>query len=279
MFLKKQKGQVLLIVVLVIVVASTIGLSLASRSIISLRTSTEDVESQKALSAAEAGIERAIQGLVPKENSSTIPNLSYNTKVVNVDAAEIFLDGGNSIPTDEGADLWLSTYDTNPSSNYSDPQSGTLNIYWGESSADDCKISALEVIVVFAPKNNPTIKRYAYDPCGGRAAENKFTIPTKSSGGESITFAGTTKTFYYNATIAIPSPGGLIARIIPIYGNATANNVFGIKMDFAVPPLQGYQISSLGTAGEAKRNIRVFKAWPRTYLPYLSYGLFVAKNK
>src|SRR3989344_4715713 len=59
---RRQAGQILLIVILVIVISSTVGLSLVSRSITSLRTSTEEAEPQKAFSAAEAGIERALQG-------------------------------------------------------------------------------------------------------------------------------------------------------------------------------------------------------------------------
>ena len=53
---KLQKGQTLLIVVLIMVVSLTIGLSLASKTITSLRTTTEEAESAKALSAAETGV-------------------------------------------------------------------------------------------------------------------------------------------------------------------------------------------------------------------------------
>lgn len=42
------------------VIALTIGLSIAARSIINLQTTTEEEISQRAFSAAEAGIERAI---------------------------------------------------------------------------------------------------------------------------------------------------------------------------------------------------------------------------
>ncbi len=49
---KNQSGQALLIIVLVMVVALTIGLSVASRTITNLRTSREQASSQKALSAA-----------------------------------------------------------------------------------------------------------------------------------------------------------------------------------------------------------------------------------
>ena len=55
-----QKGQVLLLVVLASVIALTVGLAAISRSITSTRISTEESNSQKALSAAEAGIEEQI---------------------------------------------------------------------------------------------------------------------------------------------------------------------------------------------------------------------------
>ena len=55
--IKYQKGQILLLVVLVMTIALTIGLSLATRTITDIRTTTEEENSQRAFSAAEAGIE------------------------------------------------------------------------------------------------------------------------------------------------------------------------------------------------------------------------------
>ena len=48
---KDQKGQALLIIVLVMVVALTVGLSLVSRTITNIRNTREQASSQKALSA------------------------------------------------------------------------------------------------------------------------------------------------------------------------------------------------------------------------------------
>ena len=58
---QSQKGQALLIVVLAMVVALTVGLSVVSRSITNLKNSQQEIDSQKALSAAEAGVELAIK--------------------------------------------------------------------------------------------------------------------------------------------------------------------------------------------------------------------------
>lgn len=275
MALKKQKGsprgeagQVLLIVILVIIVASTIGLSLASRSVISLRTSTEEAESQKALAAAEAGIERMIQGDISVAASLHGDNPSNNSKYdvgyVEVKGDNFLMSGGNSLPKDEGADLWLSTYSSNPSSNYTGQWSGNLSIYWGEDTATPCNNSALEIIIISGSTSSPALTRYAYDPCEDRRNTNKFSSPSSGT----IIDA---KTFLYGVNINNIS-SGLIARIIPIYGNASV----GVKSNPALP-LQGYKIDSTGTSGQASRKLTVFKGHPEAYLPYLSYGLFVAK--
>jgi hypothetical protein len=267
MFCKKQNGQILLIVMLVVIVASTIGLSLASRSITSLRTSTEEAESQKALAAAEAGIERALQGSIPLATSNTGSgnNPGYDTQVNQVSGGSFLVNGGNAITKDEGVDLWLATYNSDSNLNYGSPWSGNLYVYWGDSSGN-CKNAAIEIIVVSGPKNNPTSKRYAFDSCSSRG--NGFTSPPITTP-KDITSNGITKKFPYGAMIGITD--GLIARIVPIYGNAYA----GVEGS-SVLPLQGYVITSIGKSGQANRKITVFKGYPQTYLPYLSYGLFVA---
>src|SRR3990167_8278862 len=63
--LKRQilnsKGQALLIVILVMVVALTITLSVISRAVVNLRTTQDQEKTQRALAAAEAGIEQTIK--------------------------------------------------------------------------------------------------------------------------------------------------------------------------------------------------------------------------
>jgi len=58
-----KSGQILIIVLLVVVVALAVGLSVASRNITNLRTSTQTEHSQRAFSAAEGGVEDVLSRL------------------------------------------------------------------------------------------------------------------------------------------------------------------------------------------------------------------------
>lgn len=282
-----EAGQVLLIVVLVIIIASTVGLSLASRSITSLRSSTEEAESQKALAAAEAGIERAIQGSVPINIPLTnlSNNSNYVTQFTQVDSSSFLINGGNVIPKDEGTDVWFAQHDANGNPDVSTALTPSfIYLYWG-SSSEACGTStapaAIQVIIVTSDGTAVTY-RFAYDPCKD-VRENNFASPDTGS------FLIGGKTFMY----ATPqggqndlAKGGSIKkivfiRVIPIY----KDTVVGISIcnrggnNCPTPlPSQGYIITSTGTSGQANRKLTVFKGYPQTYLPYLSYGLFFVAN-
>ncbi|MDO8583019.1 MAG: pilus assembly PilX N-terminal domain-containing protein [bacterium] len=324
MLKSSQKGQILLTVILVLIIASTIGLSVASRSIISLKTSTEEAESQKALFAAEAGIERAIQSNVIAtgediiQGNNTSNNSKYTTTVAKVQGSSFLLNGGstiaaptppaggptptpkiipNVVPKDEGADIWFVGHDANGNPDYNAKISGlsslNLNLYWKSppgSPSEDCSTSAappaIELIAV--TRNSATdIKtyRYTYDSCPGRG--NNFTpavhqVDENGAGNIPVPeLSGVTFSNKMQDPINLSSPSLqniVLMRVIPIYRDAViavsaCNN--GGQCNISLSP-QGYIISSTGTSGEASRTLTNFKGYLQTYLPYVSYGLFVA---
>lgn len=305
----QQRGQTLLIVILVIIVVSTIGLSLASRTITSLKSSTEEAESQKALFAAEAGIERAIkmqaqEGVVIISSNGDIGNNSnYEAAVTQfASAASFLLNGGtqiknstgtvikiipNIVQKDEGVDVWFAEHKTDDGSiNYATVKSPThVNLYWGTTS-ESCtdltkpKPAAIEAIVVAGTSAaNAKSYRYVYDSC---SRGNNFKSTTLGSYPDTV--SGISKMTFSNRTPDLDLANGIggniiLIRIIPIY----KDTIIGISA-CAAPgsscttlPSPGSMIDSTGTSGQASSRITEFKAvWPQTYLPYLSYGLFVA---
>ncbi|MGB9585898.1 MAG: hypothetical protein ACPL7A_00585, partial [Anaerolineales bacterium] len=59
--MKKNSGQALLIILLVMAVGLTIGLAVISRSVTDIRISRQEEESARMFSVAEAGIEEALK--------------------------------------------------------------------------------------------------------------------------------------------------------------------------------------------------------------------------
>src|SRR3972149_6444629 len=67
-----KQGQILILVLLAVVVILAVGLSVASRNITNLRTSTQTEQSQRAFSAAEGGVEDVLSRLSTIAQSPSI---------------------------------------------------------------------------------------------------------------------------------------------------------------------------------------------------------------
>ncbi len=257
---QRQDGQILLIVVLAAVVSLTVGLSAVSRSITNTKVSTEEANSQKALSAAEAGIEKLLSDATVGTSTGSLSNdADFTATVTEVRNNTVRLNDGGTVYKDEGADVWLSVSD------FSGGQwSGNLTIRWTNNSASCTQNAAIEVAVISGTdRNNPTLTRYAYgSSCAGRA--DGFTAPTLGSGAVS----GKT----YDQGFTIPITNGYIARVIPVYANTT---VVTVASGATSLPAQGNTIDSVGTSGNTSRKIRVYQGYPRIPIEFFPYNLFL----
>ncbi len=260
-----HKGQILLISLMVLSVAMTVILSIATRTISTLRMTSAQDSSQRAFSAAEAGLEKA---LIAASNTTYTENLSNNSSFTasssRVTADEFLVSNGGLILKNNAADVWLSNYP-----DYSSPWSGMLTIYWG-SLSDVCvakpevsnTMAAMEIILISGTRLVPVIEHYAFDPCVPRSNSNKFStvLPGGTVGG---------KDFAYSANISVFS--GLIARVIPLY----ANTFMGIK-GTGLPP-QGTKIISVGSSGNTKRQIVTFVGYPEAPVEFYPFLIFSSK--
>lgn len=267
--LRSQKGQALLIIVLVMVVALTVGLSLASRTIINIRNTREQASSQKALSAAEAGIERSIKSQASIGQTTLSNNATYQTTVTQVlGTSRFLLNGGGTVSKNDATYVWVTSYSSNPDSLWQSPWSGDLSIYWG-TSGQNCDVAnnmppAIEVSVISGSKDAPVMTRYVYDPCQTRRASNNFRPPTSST---PVTVSGTTLTYTATRTLA----NALLVRINPIY----ADSIIGAYGGGAILPQQGITITSTGTSDDnTQRKVTVFQGYPEVPAEFFPYILF-----
>lgn len=261
---KWQEGQALLIVVLVMVVAMSVGLSIAVRTTTNIRTASEDESSQRAFSAAEAGIEQSLTRGNSFQINGSFGNTTYSTKGIPLSGAQFLVHNGTTVLKDEPVDVWLSDYP-----DYITPWSGNLTVNWG-TAGETCAISesvntqaALEIVLIYGSKAAPRVHEYLLDPCSSRRGNNKFQV---SAPGGNVS----NKSFAYQYSIAVNS--GLIARIIPLY----APTSIGISANSPLPS-QGTIIASTGVFDNTKREIVSFRGYPKLPLEVFPFIFFSPK--
>lgn len=259
--LNNQRGQALLVIVLVMVVALTVGLSVASRTITNLRNTREQVNSQKALSAAEAGVEQAL-----KNNANVAGNLAGNTTYTTtvgqvLGTAPFLLNGGSVLPKNDAIYVWVTPYSTNSANLYQNPWNGNLTLYWGDTSGA-CSNAALEVAIISGTRNAPVMTRYAVDPCAARRGSNNFAAATATP----ATISNVN--FSYRTTIAITN--GLLVRVNPLY----SSTFMGASGSVALPS-QGSVITSTGVSDSStQRKVTVYQGYPEIPAEIFPYTLF-----
>lgn len=259
-----SSGQALLVVVLLVVVVLTVGLSLAARSITNVRQSDEEDNSQRAFSAAEAGIELALSNTRQSFDGEFEEGTTFSVSKQAVSSPEYIVNNGSVVEMNDAVDVWLAPY---PS--YLPTYNGNIIISFGD--VDEgvrCNQAALAITLIRGTTTAPVVSNFAYDPCITR--NNSFQVVTRegrfgiSSGENEYRFQ-------------IPLTGiadGLLLRIIPIYHN-TPITVSAVNQNL---PVQGTVIESIGTAGETKRKIVVVKDNPKIPIEMFPFVLFTPEN-
>jgi Tfp pilus assembly protein PilX len=84
-----RSGQALVVVLLIVAVVLTLGLSIASRGVTEINVSSVENDSSKALDAAEAGVESALGAIAtPGPTVKVGTNSSYQINVVTTGSGE-----------------------------------------------------------------------------------------------------------------------------------------------------------------------------------------------
>lgn len=260
----QQRGQALLIIILIIVVSMTVGLSVASRSITNLRLSTEEENSQRAFSAAESGIE---QVLTTGQKITQAVTLNKQTKIESasvtiIEGNEFFVNNSNPVVKSDGADIWLIAHNGDGTPDYPSAQQNLkLDVHWGLTNVTgDCNNAALEVVTIVDYGSEKSV-REVFDPCTIRRSGNGFS-PASSGIGSSIC-----RDLPYEANLA-KIDGGILMRVIPHYANAIiCVEVQGNKL----LPSQGRLIDAVGSSGDTTRKVTFFQGFPRLPVEFFPY--------
>jgi len=259
----KQKGQAVLVVLLVMAVILTISLSVVSRSVTDIKISQQSQEAARALWVAQAGLEQAI-----KSNSAptgTLNEVQYSVTRANLGggAAYVFPE---KLKANESAYFWLVPHDeTTGEIMGSGFYNGTLKIYWGNQVAGAATESspALEATIIYSDAAGDFFqKRFAYDPFAGRTPSSGFDPALAGGIVSGQTFA------YSSSNIDLSSVGiggsSFILRIRLLYNDlpqhAAVIDVSGPSQNF---PSQGqcYTASARVTESGVSRKLEECRLW------------------
>lgn len=263
-----QSGQIALLSLLVLMVATTVGLSLIARSTTDVSVARNVEESSRAFSAAEAGIE---EGLKSGESSGgdviidPALGVKYSVEVTSV--------GGNANPfelpwetvKEDTETIWLVNHDPATGLIIETPTytASTIDVCWSTETIHP----AVVVTILYKTGTSYRVAKAAYDP---DSRSNNFTTPSAG---------GCTANTNYHTTITFsdygiaPASDTLIAlRIRPVYSGA---QLAVAPLSPQTLPSQGSVVEAAGSAGSnVNRKITAFKQFraPASIFDYAVYS-------
>lgn len=289
-----EKGQVVIIMLMVMLIALAVGLAVIGRSLNDISTSTKVEDSTRAFSAAEAGIERALKEDFSTPSSSLSINYFTNqanalVNIYTIPAATRALEYPK-IGKASFAEFWLAdpskdqNLDGVADAYYTQP---SFDLYFGVpqtyTNAEDKP--AIEVRVFYLNGVNKIDSTTSYfDTNSTRWTTNGFSPCTPDPSGNAntiVTNDGSSASFYCKVTVnsypvALPNFYPILARVRLLYSN--------INHPMALQPTGGaslpHQVNiyrSVGTVGNIQRQLEVFRQ--KYVMPhFFDYTLFAASS-
>lgn len=256
----RQSGQVLLITILILTVATTIALSLIGRATLDFSMSNQLEESTRAFNAAEAGIEAALKsgmGGSVTIGSGTSYAVSVNTVGGSTGVYQMMH------KTTRGATdmLWLVEHNSDGSVNETPVYTRTsLDVCWSQPSGSN-PVAALIIGVLYKEGTDGSYKlvKVAADPDAASRANN-FDAGVGTGGcGNANTYVTTVNFTTLGLTLSGAAADTLLGlRLRPEYADTTISVNAGAQ----ALPTQGKSIQSVGTTGNGvTRKVIVYQSY------------------
>lgn len=287
-----QKGQIVVVLLLTMLVALSIGLVVTQKTITDVSTSTQNEQSSRAFSAAEAGIERALQQSGSFAQASSIPQITDLGNEATAKDIQISPDLPTSatealeypkINKETIAQFWLS----NPADLTQSYTGGSINLYFGSPNPDPSSpLPAVELSVIYYDTNLKTYRIFKHylDSDPNRTADNGFqnasevnldTIQVKTF--NSNTFTSESSKFYAVgknlSTGCTLNCYPVIARVRLLYSSKSQKIALAPATGSNGLPKQANIYTSTGRSGQSEKKLTVFRE--KYYVPpFFDFGIF-----
>ncbi|NMB84018.1 hypothetical protein GYA28_01895 [Candidatus Roizmanbacteria bacterium] len=251
MKIKNSKtGQVLLISLMLVATVVTVMLASSFTSVSNTQITKLEEENQKALAAAEAGIEKALQQKSGSVNIGSLSNLGNYTGTATIDNTynkTIF--SSPLMQKNENYTFYLADKDT-----FTNPYNGNLTVYYGSQSS--CSDIALEITVIYddSATTGYDVKKYVAD------IGNKFASDTDDIG---VNSGATKEDQAYNCNFPINISAYQNPKImfIQTFFNSTK---YAFDGGINVIKPQGSFVNSQATSNSGvSKKIQLFQSYPQ----------------
>ena len=272
--MKEEKGQALAIIILIVLVVLTVGLTVATRTLTGLKETTKQEESIRAYDAAEAGVEEALLKIkngvgVGTTGTGTLAE-SQSQYIYEIQSLSGLVGSQFSFRVEKDQ-----SYQVNLDVDDDSLDGKQINIYWWKqnpllepSEVDpdvsigcgslDPAIAALEFSYLRQDASGYSIaQKEIYDYCS-TARSNNFSTPSYVSFNDSQN-----NTFLFEAaasgssSITLQTDIKRILRITPRYNSTWV--LIDVPTGESLPT-QGFIIVSKGISGETERVIKVSRS-------------------
>lgn len=236
--IRSTKGQIVPLILLIILVGATIGFSIAGTAIRNIQQTALTEESERAYTAAEAGLEQVLLELETNGTATAISNvgLPSGAKIKSVDVTQIKSLNIANLPKDEVAQINLSCPSSDPSCvTTGGPQ---LRLLWDK--------TASLVITKIGTGAPYTVTRWAVY-CGADNLDN-FDLAT-----------ALVATNQCEKVIDFDPNVDLVLRIRTMYAATSLTAETNIAGSL---PVQSTRLTSTGQSGEAERTVQVERSAP-----------------
>jgi len=271
---QNKGGQALLIVLLALAAVASVALTVSTRTTTDVSVTTDVEDSQRAFTAAEAGIEKvlldeetAIDADLQESVGSGGATYTARAEIIPSNARQYaypFELRAGDIST-----LWFMSHDTDNQLTCSGAPCFTgssTRVCWGAQGTNSTDAGALEVSVYYQnPSGDIVVARTTVDASGSRRGNNQFSL-SGESGASCGTIDGVNYAFSQNIdfnSLGISNyatAGNLKMMRVRMLYNASSQPIgFRTSSDL---PAQGVQIESLGSAGTASRRLQAFSLYP-----------------
>ncbi len=282
--MKREKGQVILMLILVMTVALAIGLSVIQRSLSDISTSSRVEQSSRAFSAAEAGIEKALRNDFTGASFTDASATVTGTDLMPCIPGSAGCAQGSGSPQialeyppigkEEVVQTWLADPDTLATVF----DQASINIAWGNKNIQNAgEKPAIEVTQIYAAAGSYNSQKFYFDSNSSRAVINRFQDASSNCSDSSSninTTMGSSRPFYCRTSITGLTGPLKLLRVRMLYSNSSqAFAVVPVACAACSLPPQARIIESTGTAGGTQRKVQVFQLY-KVVPPYFDYGIF-----